>query len=124
MTFTGTVISVLKKIAWALSAALFVVLVLFVQPLEWLLAVLFVILGLASCVSSLSMWAPIGCFAVMLGLHLFIMFYPIDELERRLGVPERIGTSPPSRSPRAPRGAQNRRVRVAQHIASYRRSLH
>ena len=114
---SGTV-TVLKRTAWALTASLFMICVLFLQPLAWLLSLLLVILTLASCVSSLSVWAPIGCFAALLGLHLFILFFPIGELERRLGLAEQAGPSEADTCP-APR-AQRLPLRLRSRARSVR----
>lgn len=90
----GKIASALKAILRTLTAVLFVICLLLFRPLSWLLALLFVILSIGSCVSSLSIWVPVACFATLLGLHLFIEFYPMEELERRWGL------APPRTPPR------------------------
>lgn len=79
------VISFSRAFVWWVLTFVAIINLTFFRLLSWLLALAFVILGFASCVSDLSAWPAAFCFAALLGQYVFLEFYPWKELERRIG---------------------------------------
>lgn len=73
-------ISIARAIARFFGAVLFLVCLGLFGPISWTLALLCALLGFASCVTDLSIWPALLCFAALVGQYLLIAFYPSDSL--------------------------------------------
>jgi hypothetical protein len=83
---TAKALSILKAVGQVFGLIVFVICLVFFRSISWALALLFVILGIAGLVGSLSMWPAVACFAALVAQHLIISFYPIESLARRAGI--------------------------------------
>ena len=70
----------------ALTLALCFVLL---RPITWVLAMMVVGLSCGACVSDLTLWPAAFCFAALVGVQLLFAFYPLESLDRDLGLKTR-----------------------------------
>jgi hypothetical protein len=75
-----------KTVASMLFALLLAICFVLLRPITWILAMMVVGLSCSACVSDLSLWPAVLCFAVLVGVQVLFAFYPLESLERDLGL--------------------------------------